>query len=71
MKGTALVLFGVAMHHRLITGRETPNRGVMLITRVVTLVTWPVKLITHSYMRKRGNEAPGQGAVGASWRLDT
>ena len=40
----------------------------MLITRAVMLVTWPVMLVTHLYMRKNGGEAPGQDAVGASWR---
>ena len=40
----------------------------MLITGVVTFVTWPVTLATHSYMYKNGGEAPGQDAVGASWK---
>ena len=40
----------------------------MLITRAVTLVAWPVMLVTRSYMSKNGGEAPGQDAVGASWR---
>ena len=38
----------------------------MLITGVLTLVTWPVTLVTRSYMRKNGGEAPGQDAVSAS-----
>ena len=40
----------------------------MLPTGVVMLVTWPVTLITCSYMCKNGSEAPGQDTVGASWR---
>ena len=44
------------------------NRGVVLITGVVTLVTWPGTLLTRSYMRENGGEAPEQDAVGASWR---
>ena len=32
MKGTARVLFGVARRHRLVTGRDSRNRGVMLTT---------------------------------------
>ena len=40
----------------------------MLITGVVMLVTWPVTLVTRSYLRKNGGEAPGQDAAGASWR---
>ena len=34
----------------------------------VTLITWPVILVTRSYMHENGGEAPGQDAVGASWR---
>ena len=68
MKATARALFGVATRHRLITGRDTHNRGVMLITGVVKLVTWPVTLVTCPYLRKNGGEVPGQDAVGASWR---
>ena len=63
MKGTTPALFGVAKRHRLITGRNTHNRGLMLITGAVTLVTWPVTLVTRLYMRKNGGEAPGQDAV--------
>ena len=48
----------------LVTGRDARNRGVMLITGAVTLVTWPVTLVTRSYMCKNGGEAPGQDAVG-------
>ena len=48
MKGTAHALFGVAMQHRLITGHDTRNKGVMLITGAVTLVKWPVTLVTHA-----------------------
>ena len=62
MKGTAHVLFCVTTWH---TSGHACSRGVMLITGVVTLVTWPVTLVTCSYMRKVGGEAP---AVGASWR---
>ena len=40
----------------------------MLITGVVTFVTWPVTLVTRSYTLKNGGEAPGQDAVGASWK---
>ena len=40
----------------------------MLITGAVTLVTWPVTLIAHLYKSKNGGVAPGQVAVGASWR---
>ena len=40
----------------------------MLTTGVVMLVAWPVMLVTRSYMRENGGEAPGQDAVGASWR---
>ena len=32
MKGTARALFGVATHHRLVTGRDTRNKGLMFIT---------------------------------------
>ena len=67
MKGTAHALFGVAKCHRLITGHDTRNKGMMLITGTVTLVTWLVTLVTCSYMRKNGSEAPGQDAVGMSW----
>ena len=42
--------------------------GVMLITGAVKLVTWPVTLVTDSYMCKNGGEAPEQDTVGASWR---
>ena len=68
MKGTAFALFGVARCHRLVTGLDTHNRGVMLITEVVTLVTWLVTLITHLHMCKNGGKAPGEEAIGASWR---
>ena len=40
----------------------------MLTTGEVTLVTWPVTLVTCSYMHENGGEVPGQDAVGASWR---
>ena len=40
----------------------------MLITGVVMLVTWPVTLVTRSYMHKNAGEAAGQDAVGVSWR---
>ena len=40
----------------------------MLITGVVTIVTWLVMLVTGSYMRKNGSEVPVQDAVRASWR---
>ena len=40
----------------------------MLITGEVTPVTWPVMLVARLYMRKNGGKAPGQDAVGASWR---
>ena len=63
MKGTACALFGLATRHRLVTGRDTRNRGVMLTTGMVTLVTWLVTLITCSYKRKNGGEAPGHDAV--------
>ena len=55
----------------LVTGCDARNRGVMLITGAVTLVTWRVMLVTRSYMRKNGVKAPGQDAVhaiGVSWR---
>ena len=42
LKDTTCVLFGVATRHRFVTWRDTRNRGVMLITVAVTLVTWPV-----------------------------
>ena len=42
----------------------------MLITGVVTLITWPVTLVTRSYMHKIGSKAPGQDAVGVSWTGD-
>ena len=61
MKGTACALFGVATHHRLVT-------GVMVITGAITLVTWLVVLATYSYMRTNGSEAPKQDAVGVSSR---
>ena len=32
IKGTTSALFGVATHHRLVIGRDTRNKGVMLIT---------------------------------------
>ena len=32
MKGTARALFGVAMCHMLVAGRDTRNSGMMLIT---------------------------------------
>ena len=32
MKGFACALFGVAMHHTLITWRDTYNKAVMFIT---------------------------------------
>ena len=67
MKSTARASFRVATCHRLVTGHDTRNRGVMLITGAVTLVTWPVMLVTHSYMRKNGGEAPGLDAVGTTW----
>ena len=50
MKGMARALLGVAMGHRLITGHDTRNRGMMLITGAVKLVTWPVTLATCLYM---------------------
>ena len=62
----AYTLFGVVTCHRLIIGRH--NRGVLLITGAVTLVTWPDTLVTRSYMHKNGGEAPGQDTVGASRR---
>ena len=34
MKVTARALFGVATHYRLVTGRDTRNRGMMLISGV-------------------------------------
>ena len=68
MKGTECALFGVATCHRLVIGRDTRNRGVMLITGAVTLVTWLVMLITCLYMRRNAGEAPGQDAVAVSWR---
>ena len=37
MKGTTHPLFEVAMHHRLVTGHATRNRGVILITGVCCL----------------------------------
>ena len=52
MKGTARALFRVALCVRLGTGRDTRNRGVMLTTGAVTLVTWPVTLVTRSYLCK-------------------
>ena len=52
MKGIARELFGVAICHRLITGRDTGKSGVMLITGAVMFITWAVTLVTHSYMRK-------------------
>ena len=61
MKGTARASFGVATCHRLVTGHDNFNRGVMLITEAATL-------ITCSYMRKNGGEAPRQDAVGTSLR---
>ena len=74
MKGTAHVLFYVTMRV-VVTGvwsslqlRGAHNRGVMLITGAVMLVTWPGMLLTCSYMCKNGGEAPEQDAVGASWR---
>ena len=66
MKGTARVLFGVAKCHRLVTERDTCNKGVMLIAGVVMLATWPVVLVTYSYRRKNGGHAAGQDAVGVS-----
>ena len=63
MKGTVHVLFCVITRH---TSGHVCNRGVMLITRAVTLVAWPFMLVTCSYMCKNGGEAPGQDAVGAS-----
>ena len=63
MKGIAHALFGVATCHRLITGCDTCNRGVMLITRAVMLVTWPFTLVTHSYMGKNGSVVPGHDAL--------
>ena len=48
-------------------GRDAQNRGVMLTTGAVTLITWAFGLETRSYMPKNGSEAPGQDAVGASW----
>ena len=68
MKGIACALFGVATHHRLITGCDTRNRGVMLITGAVTLVTWLDTLVTRSYMLINGGEAHGQDTVRVSWR---
>ena len=44
-------------------GRDAHNRGV-------TLVTWIVTLVAHSYMLENGGEVPGQGAIGASWIQD-
>ena len=52
MKGTAHALFGVGMCNTLITVYGTRNRGVMLITGVITLETWLVTLVKRSYMRK-------------------
>ena len=66
------MLFEVATHRRLLTGRDTRNRGVMLITgpitlvtgvvtlatEAVTIVTWLVILVTRSYMREKGDKAP-------------
>ena len=65
MKGTARALFGVATRHRLVTEHDTHNRGAMLITGAVTLVKWPVTLVTCSYMyiRTKGSEATEQDAV--------
>ena len=60
------MLFGVATLHRLVTGRDTCNRGAMLITGVMLitgeamLVTWPVMLVTRSHIHKNDSEAPGQ-----------
>ena len=68
MKGTARALFGVGTRHRLVTGQDTHNRGVMHITGVVILVTWLVTITTYLYMCKNGGDAPEQDAVGASWR---
>ena len=57
MKGTTRELFGGATYHKLITGCDTQNRGMMLttggamlITGALTLVTWPVMLVTCLYM---------------------
>ena len=41
----------------------------MLITEAVMLVTWPITLVTRSYMSKNDDEVTGQDAVGTSWRL--
>ena len=68
MKGAAQALFGVATYHRLVTGCDTHNRGVLLITGAVTRTKWMVTLVTHLYMRKNGGQAHGQDAVGRSWR---
>ena len=65
MKGIVDVLFCGTMQH---TSGHACNRGVMLITGAVMLVTWPVTLVTHSYLRKNGKEAPGEDAVRASLR---
>ena len=43
------MLFCVTTRH---TSGHARNRGVMLITGAVTLVTWPVTLISCSYMQK-------------------
>ena len=50
MKGSRGALFEVAMCHRLVTGPDTRNRGVMLITGAVMLVTWRFTLVTCSYL---------------------
>ena len=63
MKGTACAIFVVATRHRLVTGNDNRNRGMMLIIGAVTLITWPVILVTCSYMHKNAGEAPGQDAV--------
>ena len=67
MKGTACALLWVVTHHRLVTGHDTHNKDVMLITGAITLGAWPVTLVSRSYMHKNGGKAFGQHAVEASW----
>ena len=62
IRGNVHVLFCVTTLHtsghtrnRGVThkkGLDAHNTGVMLITRAVTLVSWPVTLVTRSYIRK-------------------
>ena len=74
MKGTACALFGVATYHSswqgvtLVTGVWFSQQGRDAYNRGDQACNMAGYALTYSHMHKNGSEAPGQDAVGVSWR---